>query len=208
VWQPTPGTTWQWQLSGKLDISLDVEMYDIDLTDTPQSTIDQLHADGRIVICYFSAGSLEPWRTDASDFPQAVIGKKMSGWDEYWLDISNIEALKSIMTKRLDLAVEKNCDGVEPDNVDAYQNDSGFALTAQDQIAYNIEPYFDWALNESCFQWNECHLLKPFIDNNKAVFGVEYTASTSQFCNLVNGFDYDFLKKDYDLSADIETCRV
>jgi len=144
VWQPTPGTTWQWQL--------------------------------------------EPWRTDANDFPQAVIGKKMSSWDEYWLDISNIDALKGIMTKRLDLAAEKNCDGVEPDNVDAYQNDSGFALTSQDQIAYNkflaeeahkrglsvglknsvelvaeLEPYFDWALNESCFQWT---ITKQFLVSN------------------------------------------
>ena len=232
IWQPTPGTSWQWQLTGKLDISLDVAMYDIDLFDTPQSTIDQLHADGRIVICYFSAGSLEPWRTDAKDFPQEVIGKKMSGWDEYWLDISNLDALKSIITKRLDLAAEKKCDGVEPDNVDAYQNDSGFPLIGQDQLTYNIflaeeahkrglsvglknsvelveelEPYFDWALNESCFQWNECEMLKPFIDNNKAVFGVEYTASTNEFCNLMNGLNYDFLKKDYDLSAKVEACR-
>lgn len=41
------------------------------------------------------------------------------------------------MQARLDLAVQKGCDGVEPDNVDGYQNNSGFPLTAQDQLAYN-----------------------------------------------------------------------
>ena len=232
VWQPTPGTTWQWQLSGDLDLSLDVAMYDLDLFDTEQSVIDQLHAEGRIVICYFSAGTLEPWRTDVKDIPAEVIGKKMVHWDEYWLDISSIDKLASVMTARLDLAVEKNCDGVEPDNIDSYQNQSGFPLTAEDQLNYNkflaieahkrglsiglkndvdqveeLEPYFDWALNESCFQYNECHKLSPFIENNKAVFGVEYTASTSEFCGLVNGLNFDFLKKDYSLSASTTPCR-
>ncbi len=232
VWQPTPGTTWQWQLNGTLDLSFDVDMYDIDLFDTPKSTIQGLQAEGRIVICYFSAGSLEPWRTDASQFPQEVIGSKMHGWDEFWLDVSKYDRFATIMTARLDLAAEKGCDGVEPDNVDAYQNESGFPLSYQDQLNYNIflaeeahkrnlsiglkndleqvvdlEPYFDWALNESCFQWNECHMLLPFIENNKAVFGVEYTAPASEFCDLVNGFDYDFLKKDYDLKAPMQPCR-
>ncbi len=232
IWQPKPGTTWQWQLTGNLDISLDVDMYDIDLFDTKQSIIDQLHADNRIVICYFSAGSLEPWRSDVDALPSEVIGKKMSGWDEYWLDISKIDKLADIMKARLDLAVEKGCDGVEPDNIDAYQNDSGFPLTGQDQLNYNkflaeeahkrglsiglkndlgqaaeLEPYFDWALNESCYQYNECHLLLPFIENNKAVFGVEYSASTSQFCGLVNDLNFDFLKKEYNLSAFSIPCR-
>ena len=37
VWQPKPGTTWQWQLTGEIDTSFDVAMYDIDLFDTPQA---------------------------------------------------------------------------------------------------------------------------------------------------------------------------
>src|SRR5262245_15557289 len=56
VWAPHPGTSWQWQLQGTIDTSYNVEMYDIDLFDVPQSTIDGLHAAGRRVICYFSAG--------------------------------------------------------------------------------------------------------------------------------------------------------
>ncbi len=66
VWQPKPGTTWQWQLTGEIDTSFDVAMYDIDLFDTPQAVIETLHQDGRTVICYFSAGSYEDWRPDDS----------------------------------------------------------------------------------------------------------------------------------------------
>ena len=82
IWQPAPGTTWQWQLYGAVNTSWDVEMYDIDLFDVPQEIIDTLHEDGRIVICYFSAGSWEDWRGDAGDFPNAVLGETMEGWED------------------------------------------------------------------------------------------------------------------------------
>ena len=137
VWQPQPGTSWQWQLSGTLDTSLDVDMYDIDLFDTPVATIKDLQSAGSVVICYFSAGSFEPWRPDADTFSERVKGKKMDGWDELWLDISNLEELGPIMIARLELAAEKGCDGVEPDNVDGYTNDTGVNLSAQDQLTYN-----------------------------------------------------------------------
>ena len=87
-------------------------MYDIDLFQTPQSTIDKLHADGRKVICYFSAGSYENWRPDIAAFPTTVKGKDLQGWEgEQWLDIRQIDLLSSVMLARLDLAVSKNCDG-------------------------------------------------------------------------------------------------
>ncbi len=57
------------------------------------------------------------------------MGSELEGWaGERWLDISN-PALKPIMLARLDLAHIKGCDGVEPDNVDGYTNNSGFNLT-------------------------------------------------------------------------------
>ncbi|RME39056.1 MAG: endo alpha-1,4 polygalactosaminidase, partial [Deltaproteobacteria bacterium] len=186
-WQPVPGTSWQWQLSGTIDTSFDVQMYDIDLFDAPQSVIDQLHAAGRTVICYFSAGSWEDWRPDAGDFPPAVLGNPLEGWPgEKWLDIRQVDTLAPLMRARLDLAVSKQCDGVEPDNVDGYANATGFPLTAADQLTYNrflaseaharglsiglkndldqipdLLPDFDWALNEECFTYGECSLLTP-----------------------------------------------
>ena len=35
-------------------------------------------------------------------------------------------------------------------------------------------PYFDFALNEQCHQYDECGRLRPFVNAGKAVFGVEY----------------------------------
>jgi len=136
VFQPKPGTSWQWQLSGlPLDTSFDVAVYDIDLVETKPADIDALHAAGRKVICYFSAGSWESFRPDAGDFPAAVKGSPLDPpfADELWLDIRST-VVRDIMKKRLDLAVTKKCDAVEPDNVDGYSNDNGFGLTAANQI--------------------------------------------------------------------------
>lgn len=74
-------------------------------------------------IGYFSAGSYENWRSDERDFPSSVKGNNLDGWPgEKWLDISDWATLGPIMEARLDLAVTKGCDGVEPDNVDGYDN--------------------------------------------------------------------------------------
>ena len=69
---PEAAAPWQWQLTGVIDTSIDVPTYDIDLYDTSDATHAQLHADGRVFICYFSAGSYEPWRPDADRFPLAL----------------------------------------------------------------------------------------------------------------------------------------
>ncbi len=213
-WRPDTGTTWQWQLTGDLNTSFDVDSYDIDLFETSRQTIDALHAQGRKVICYFSAGSYEAWRPDAGDFPDEVLGNDLDGWEgERWLDIRN-DALKPIMLARLNLAVSKKCDAVEPDNIDAYTNDTGFALTAEDQLAWNkwlslqaherelsialkndgsqaaeLQPFFDFVLNEQCHQYDECDLYQPFIDAGKPVFNAEYArryvddnATRAQLC--------------------------
>jgi hypothetical protein len=226
-WQPAPGTSWQWQLTETIDTSLNVQMYDIDLFEAPQETINSLHADGRVVICYFSAGSWEDWRPDAADFPAEVIGDPLEGWPgEKWLDIRRLDLLAPIMQARLDLAVQKGCDGVEPDNVDGYANQTGFPLSASDQLTYNtwlaeqahmrslsiglkndleqvgdLLPLFDWALNEECFTYSECELLSPFIESNKAVFGVEYELEAADFCPQANAMHFSFLKKNWELDA-------
>ncbi|WP_137939484.1 endo alpha-1,4 polygalactosaminidase [Chitinivorax sp. B] len=233
-WKPKPGNSWQWQLSGVIDTSVDAQMFDIDLFETPQATIDALHAKGRKVVCYFSAGSFEKGRPDADRFPTTVLGEVLDGWpDERWLDIRQINQLAAVMTKRLDLAASKQCDGVEPDNIDGYTNSTGFPLKAADQLAYNrwlaqeahkrglsiglkndvdqikeLEPYYDWALNEQCFQYDECDGYQAFIKAGKAVFGVEYSGSTSGFCAKANAAGYDWLKKRLELDVYRVACRT
>jgi len=199
-YKPTKDTTWQWQLTGKLNLSYDVDIYDIDLFDTPKKAIDKLHQNNKKVICYFSAGSYEEWREDASKFPNSILGKELDGWEgEKWLDIRQLDILEDIMNDRLDLAKDKGCDGVEVDNIDGYSNDTGFDITSDDQLQYNIflanqahqrglsiglkndlaqikelEEKFDFAVNEQCHYYNECDMLQPFLDHNKPVFHAEY----------------------------------
>ena len=233
IWQPKPGTSWQWQLSGTIDTSFDVRMYDIDLFEAPSTTIDALHAAGRKVICYMSAGSWESYRDDAGDYPAEILGNTLDGWpDEKWVDFRQIDKLGPILQARMDLAVSKGCDGIEPDNIDGYVNNSGFPLTANDQVVFNrwlteqaharglsiglknaldlvgdLVAYFDWALNEQCFQYNECDKLLPFIQAGKAVFGVEYEGNTADFCPEANNNNLDWLKKNLALDAWRESCR-
>ncbi len=232
-WKPNPNTSWQWQLMGTINQNYDVEMYDLDLFDNSKEVINALQNKGIKVICYFSAGSYENWRIDKDDFPIEVQGKTLEGWeDEKWLDISKIDLLAPIMKNRLDLAVEKECDGVEPDNVDGYLNDNGFDLTYQDQLAYNkwlaeeahkrgltvglkndleqiseLVDYFDFALNEQCFEYNECETLLPFIEQDKAVFGVEYELQPAEFCNEAIELNFDWLKMEYELDGGRISCR-
>ena len=203
-WRPAPGTSWQWQLVGDIDTSVDVQAYDIDLFDAPQSVIEALHADGRVVICYFSAGSYEEWRDDAGDLPAVAIGDPLDEWPgEAWLDHRDA-GVRTVMGARLDLAVSKGCDAVEPDNVDGYTNATGFDLSADDQLDYNrwlatqahdrglsvglkndvdqveaLVDDFDWALNEECVTYEECETTSPFIEQGKAVFHVEYVDDTA-----------------------------
>jgi len=198
-YKPDTNTSWQWQLQGVVNTSYNVEIYDIDLFDSNATLIQSLQNDGKKVICYFSAGSYEDWRSDKDDFPLDTLGNVMNGWEnERWLDISN-EGLISVMRARLDLAVQKGCDGVEPDNMDGYTNNTGFNLNEIDQLAYNkfianearkrglsvglkndlnqiieLEPYYDFSINEQCHRYNECDKISPFIDANKPVLNAEY----------------------------------
>ena len=232
-WRPTPGTSWQIQLSGSIDTSFDVRVYDIDLFDTDAKLIEQLHAQGRKVICYFSAGSIEDWRPDAKNFPAEVLGKDYENWPgERWLDIRQIEKLAPIMRARLDLAVQKKCDAVDPDNVEAYAVDSGFPLSEKDQLAYNrwlaaeahrrgmaiglkndlgqineLVGDFDFSINEECFENGECDDLLPFVQANKPVWNIEYKGNTGDFCPMANKKNFDTLKKDLELVAARESCR-
>ncbi len=234
AWRPAPGTSWQWQLSGPIDDSLDVAMYDIDLFDTPKSVFERLRARRIKVICYFSAGSHETWRPDAAEFPAAVIGAPLDGWpNERWLDI-RATAVRTRMVARLDHARARGCDGVEPDNIDGYANKTGFSLTARDQLAFNrflareahkrglsiglkndldqvaaLEPWFDWALDEECMQYDECDRLEPFITAGKAVFHVEYgdVALARKVCPEANRRRFDTLIKNASLDRFRIACR-
>ncbi|MEZ5401690.1 MAG: endo alpha-1,4 polygalactosaminidase [Bryobacteraceae bacterium] len=233
-WKPALNTSWQWQLNQPIDLSVDAAMYDVDLFDTPVSVIDALHARGRKAVCYLSVGTFEDWRSDASRFPDSVKGRALEDFqNERWLDIRRWDILGPIMESRLDLCKSKGFDAIEPDNVDAYTNRSGFPLTGADQLAYNIKiaaaaharglsvglkndidqirdllPHFDWALNEQCFQYQECGGYLEFIRAGKAVFNVEYEQRPESFCPQANSMNFNSLYKKFDLDAYRVACRA
>lgn len=198
-YKPPVSVAWQWQLGGEVNIDYPVELYDIDLFNSSVALINALKNSGKKVICYFSAGSYENFRDDIDKFNAADLGNALDGWpDEQWLDIRSVN-VADIMVERLNLAAEKGCDGVEPDNMDGYLNDSGFDLTASDQLAYNkfianeshkrslsvglkndlnqaheLVNFFDFSVNEQCHEFEECDALEIFISAGKPVLNAEY----------------------------------
>ncbi len=209
-WRPRPGTTWYWQLTGPVDRSRDVDVYDIDLFEMTDADVRALKDRGVVLVCYFSAGSYEEWRPDVDDFPSSVLGNPLDGWPgERWLDHRD-PAVRAIMSARLDLAVARGCDAVEPDNVDGWANDPGFPLTRDDQLDYlrwlseqaharglsvglkntldllpEVISRFDWALNEECLQFDECDAYAPALAAGLAVFHVEYHGTLDRICDRV-----------------------
>ncbi|CAM9364162.1 unnamed protein product [Pylaiella littoralis] len=153
-WEPGPGVSWQMQLSGEIDLSLNVDMYNIDLfADASTDEIGELRDRGVVVICSFSAGTFEEDRSDADDFEPAWLGGAVEdGSDgERWLNIT-AEGLLSVMERRLDLAVNKTCDGVDPSEVQVFSEDgTGFNTTATDQLTYNTWLAGQASLLTRCF---------------------------------------------------------
>ena len=199
------GMSWHWQLDEEVDLDARVDLYDIDLFDTPPETIRALQQRGVVVICYFSAGTFEPYRPDVDRIAEQYRGASLEDWpDERWLD-TRVEDVRAVMDARLRLAAEKGCDGVEPDNLDPYLVDSEFDLTEDDTINYvaflaerahglglliglknavetvpSLVDVVDFAVNESCLEYDECDTLDPFIEQEKPVLHAEYVDDTSQ----------------------------
>jgi hypothetical protein len=214
-WRPSSSApiSWNWQLQTPPPIPTNtkVQAFDIDGFDTSAATVAALHAEGTKVICYIDLGTYEPGRPDLSLIPRADIGSDVQGWPgEKWLNIADLSGLKPLINERIAMCASKGFDAIEPDNLDGYENEPGFPLTAQDQLTYNeyianeahahglsvllkndtdqtaqLEPYFDFALNEECNYFQECGTEAVFVNAGKAVFNAEYTSdgeSTSAFC--------------------------
>jgi len=220
-WSPPVGTSWQWQLDKPLDFSVDVPVYDVDGFETTAHQVRRLHNLGRHVVCYVNAGAWERFRPDKDKFPASVLGRDLDGWPgERWLDIRRIDLLRPVMKARIAKCERKGFDAVEPDNVDGYQNNSGFSLSGRDQRRYNrwfanqvhkaglsvalkndlgqvkaLVGNFDFAIVEECFQYRECGRAVPFIDSGKAVFEVEYKLDRSKFCAKAVNLGFSSMRK-------------
>ena len=132
------------------------------------------------------------------------------------------------MEARVQKCVEAGFDGVEFDVVDAYAQGAettGWEISFETQLEYDqrlanlahsygltvalknnlgqlaeLLPYFDYAINEQCFQYEECDDNPPpgyaaWVAAGKAVFTVEYRRSPRKFCALANAANYNSIKK-------------
>jgi endo-alpha-1,4-polygalactosaminidase (GH114 family) len=132
-------------------------------------------------------------------------------------------------------------DGVELDVVDAFAQGAavtGWSISAATQLAYNqalanmvhghgltvalkndidqraeLMPYFDYAINEQCFQYEECDQgpapgYPAWIAAGKAVFTVEYRRGPRRFCAAANAAGYGSIKKAGNFSLRDKPYRV
>jgi hypothetical protein len=244
-WRPQLRESWQIQLSSiPAAPFLKVEMIEVDGFDTTAATVAAMHHSlrGRGVVCYLDAGTWESWRPDANSFPRSLLGKANSGWaGERWLDIRAFHgALGRIMHARVEMCKRKGFDAVDFDNVEGYSNGSGFALTSADQLRYDVFlantahrlglsvalkndlqqipsllRYFDFAVDEQCFQYAECLTsqnggrfgLDEFAAAHKAVFEIEYTLPLSRFCRLADRDNFNAVAKKLNLGSWRRPCR-
>jgi len=209
------------------DVIPHVTVYDIDGELTSAATVAKLHGLGPdiIVICYFDAGVYEDYRSDAASFPPEVIGNPDVGWEgSYWLDIRQIDILRPIMENRIKTwCKDKGFDAIEPDETEVWSNDSGFPITKAQNNAYNqmiaelghkyglsvglkgnttetgeLVDYFDWTLNEQCWEFDECDFVyNSFIKHGKAAFNIEYDATPN--CAQANRWHMNSARRDLNL---------
>ncbi|HVM70652.1 MAG TPA: endo alpha-1,4 polygalactosaminidase [Anaerolineales bacterium] len=235
-WRPRPGLTWQWQLSEPpVDLTVDAQVFDIDLFDNDAGVVRALHEQGRKVIGYTSVGSREDWRPDANQFPAELLGNDYEGWPgEKWLDIRQIDRLSGIMQARLDLCAEKGFDGLEPDNIEIHAADTGFPISYQDQLAYagwlagqaharglafglknapdmlaDALDFCDFAITEDAYYYHWIERMLPFIESGKPVFAAEYTDMAVDFeaaCDWGRQHGVRFIRKNRILTAFRVTC--
>jgi len=229
--RPPAHAAWQWQLDGRLDTRVPARVYDVDGVDTSRAAVAQLHRSGRYVVCYVDVGTWEQWRPDAGRFPHSLLGAP-DGWPgERWLDVRRIATLAPLLRARFASCRAKGFDAVEPDNVDGYANDTGFPLTAADQLRFDrwvaravhaqhldvalkndldqapaLAPSFDFAVLEQCFQYHECAKARPFLRAGKGVYDAEYALAPAAFCTQARRLGINAMRKRLSLGAWRQPC--
>lgn len=208
---PKQGSSWQVQYTGTLNVA-GATVINLDGADITAQTVADIHARGGYAICYFNAGAFEQWRSDAARYPQVLLGRPLHGWaGERWVDIRRLDLLMPILEARMDACASKGFDAIDPDNVDGWANQTGFALTQQHSIALvqamaraaharglamglknaveiipQVANDVDFGVNEECVQLGECGAYLQLLNQGKAVFHVEYTGTLSQVCAARN----------------------
>ncbi|ORX78290.1 hypothetical protein BCR32DRAFT_247298 [Anaeromyces robustus] len=230
-WKPKIGTTWNYVLND--DLGFDVaketaEVVDIDY-ETSTEVINKLHKKNISVICYFSVGTFEDFRDDADDFLaiKDLVRDPYVEWEgEYWLDY-RVKGLKNLIEKHGYLTEPSKWENplTVKDTIDyaiwlaetAHKKNLSIGLKNIPGTIDKLGSYFDFAINESCVNFDECYLYENFLKSGKPVFGVTYYGLTAEnkerLCRNLYGLPISMIiKENRELYQDViffngkETC--
>lgn len=143
---PTGPIAWDWQIGASGDSAISVpagaKLIDLDGFGTSAAKVAELKSKGYYTVCYINAGSWEPWRPDAAQYPNYLKIQQDPDWpEEYFLDVSDVfksgSALAPILQARFKMCKDKGFDALEPDNLQNDENVSGGKVTTQQQIDFN-----------------------------------------------------------------------
>jgi hypothetical protein len=225
------GPEFQWEIDHPLSVSSQADMgggmvdaagnvassptvFDIDGIENPASTVTALHTRGDKVICYIEVGSAGNYYSAADEgipvtyYAQLKaagdLGKKMSGYPEYYVNIKAASTVSIIESMIRQQCAAKGFDAVEPDIDDSYTDTTNYAITETENEAYDIklgtyahslglawgqkngdndaafskalEPTADFLLDEECNFYQTCAIVTPpYVQAKKLVLNAEYT---------------------------------
>jgi len=228
---PNGGPEFQWELDHGLNVQSTADMgyaatnaarqdasnptvYDIDGIDNSASTVRALHRLNDKVICYVEVGAAGNYYSAADEgipvtyFAQLKaagdLGSSVSGYPEYYLNISSVSTARIIEAMIRQQCAAKGFDAVEPDIDDSYTDATGFNITEGTNISYDkmlgayahslglawgqkngdndpqfsasLEPVTDFLLDEECNFYQTCGVVtSPYVKAGKLVLDAEYT---------------------------------
>ncbi|GGT20664.1 hypothetical protein GCM10010176_076530 [Nonomuraea spiralis] len=149
-------------------------------------------------------------------------------WANINNDQGQRDFLLKMMAARVDKCAQAGFDGVEFDVVNAHEEGktvTGWTVSPATQLVYNraladlahrkglsaalkndlsqageLVSSFDYAVNEECFQFDECGELSVFVKAGKPVFQVEYETAPATFCPKAAKLGINAIKKAVDYS--------
>lgn len=80
----------------------------------------------------------------------------------------------------------------------AHRNRMAVVLKADLLQVRDLVRDFDMAVNESCFVYDECGYLTPFVRAGKPVFELEYDVEPADFCDRATRLGFNAIKKSGD----------
>lgn len=230
---PSANARWFTDLDGPVDVQESAEFFYLDVEQQDSADLQTLHDAGKHYLCYLSGGSLEPFRSDAGQFPPETIGKPLAEFPkEHWLDVRSA-AVRELMTKRVQALAAAGCDGVPPSSLAVHASDTGFNLTLDDALDYarwlaerihaagmsaglsapadmtsQLWPTFDYGLGIGCVGGTQCAEYGVFETAQRPVLYIEIgsRSQAADTCKSAQSLGFNALISDAAFSGNCVWC--